>query len=50
VEKAEAPAPKPKAAAKPAAKPAAAAPKVEKGATSLADEIASLMEDMDADD
>jgi hypothetical protein len=49
-EKAEAPAPKPKAAAKPAAKPAAAAPKVEKGATSLADEIASLMEDMDADD
>ena len=48
-EKAEAPAPKPKAAAKPVATKAAA-PKVEKGATSLADEIASLMEDMDADD
>jgi len=48
----EAPAAKPKAAAKPAAKPAAkAAPKVEKaGTTSLADEIAALMEDMDEDD
>jgi hypothetical protein len=46
----EAPAPKPKAAAKPAA-PKAAAPKVEKaGANALADEIASLMSDMDDDD
>lgn len=47
VEEEEAPAPKPKAAAKPAAKPAA---KVEKAGGSLADEIASLMEEMDADD
>lgn len=47
-EEEEAPAPKPKAAAKPAPKPA---PKVEtKGSASLADEIASLMEDMDLDD
>jgi len=43
----EAPAPKPKAAAKPAAKPA---PKVEKAGANLADEIASLMSDMDDDD
>ena len=48
VEEEEAPAPKPKAAAKPA--PKAAAPKVEKGSSSLADEIASLMSDMDDDD
>lgn len=46
----DAPAPKPKAVAKPAAAPKAAAPKVEKGTGSLADEIASLMEDMDDDD
>ena len=46
----DAPAPKPKVAAKPAAAPKAAAPKVEKGTSSLADEIASLMEDMDDDD
>lgn len=45
----EAPAPKPKAAAKPAAAPKPA-PKVEKASGSLADEIAALMEDMDADD
>lgn len=45
-EEEEAPAPKPKAAA-----PKAAAPKVEKaGASSLADEIANLMSDMDDDD
>lgn len=45
----EAPAPKPKAAAKPAAPKAA--PKVEKaGTNTLADEIASLMSDMDDDD
>lgn len=45
-----APPPKPKAAAKPAAAKAAA-PKVEaKGTSSLADEIAALMEDMDEDD
>jgi len=50
-EEEEAPAPKPKAAAKPVAAPKAAAPKVEKAGTgSLADEIASLMEDMDEDD
>lgn len=49
-EEEEAPAPKPKAAAKPAAAPKAAAPKVEKASASLADEIASLMEDMDEDD
>lgn len=49
----EAPPPKPKTAAKPAAAKAApkAAPKVEaKGTSSLADEIAALMEDMDEDD
>lgn len=46
----EAPAPKPKAAPK-AAAPKAAAPKVEKASTNaLADEIASLMSDMDDDD
>ena len=43
----EAPAPKPKAAAKAAPK---AAPKVEKASGGLADEIASLMADMDEDD
>ena len=49
-EEEEAPAPKPKAAAKPAAAPKAATPKVEKAGASLADEIASLMSDMDDDD
>ena len=50
VEEEEAPAPKPKPAAK-AAAPKPAAPKVEKaGASSLADEIADLMSDMDDDD